>query len=86
METLLSKYLAAVDLAVIALCAIFGARAAATAFESSLLGGIPSAKHGTRPVAPAPQAVYTKEVEEILKRNIFCSICPPILPVPATPG
>lgn len=86
METLLSKYLAAVDLAVIALCAIFGARAAATAFESSLLGGIPSAKHGTRPVAAASQAVYTKDVEEILKRNIFCSICPPILAVPATPG
>jgi general secretion pathway protein C len=86
METLLGKYLGAVDLAVIALCAIFGARATATAIESSLLGGIPSAKHATRPVVSASPAVYTKQVEEILRRNIFCSTCPPILPVPTTPG
>lgn len=86
METLLGKYLGAVDLAVIALCAIFGARATATAIESSFVGGIPSAKHAARPVASASPAVYTKQVEEILRRNIFCSTCPPILPVPATPG
>jgi general secretion pathway protein C len=86
METLLSKYLGAVDLAVIALCAIFGARATATVIESSLVSGIPSAKHGARPVAAAPAPVYTKQVEEILKRNIFCSTCPPILPVAVTPG
>ncbi len=86
METLLSKYLGAVDLVVIALCAIFGARATATVIESSLLSGIPSAKHGSKPAASAAPAVYTKQVEEILKRNIFCSTCPPILPVPVTPG
>ena len=82
METPLGKYLGAVDLAVIALCAIFGARATATAIESSFVGGIPSAKHAARPVASASPAVYTKQVEEILRRNIFCSTCPPILPVP----
>jgi general secretion pathway protein C len=86
METLLSKYLGAVDLAVIALCAIFGARATATVIESSLVSGIPTAKQGSRPAVSAAPAVYTKEVEEILKRNIFCSTCPPILPVPVTPG
>jgi general secretion pathway protein C len=86
METLLSKYLGAVDLVVIALCAIFGARATATVIESSLVNGIPSAKHSSKPVAAAAPAVYTKQVEEILKRNIFCSTCPPILPVPVTPG
>jgi general secretion pathway protein C len=86
METLLSKYLGAVDLVVIALCAIFSARATATVIESSLVSGIPSAKHSARPVASASPAVYTKQVEEILKRNIFCSTCPPILPVPVTPG
>jgi len=86
METLLSKYLGAVDLAVIALCAIFGARATATVIESSLVSGIPTAKHGSKPIASAAPAVYTKQVEEILKRNIFCSTCPPILPVPVTPG
>jgi general secretion pathway protein C len=86
METLLSKYLGAVDLAVIALCAIFGARATATVIESSLVSGIPTIKHTARPVASTSPTVYTKQVEEILRRNIFCSICPPILPVPVTPG
>jgi general secretion pathway protein C len=28
---------------------------------------------------PTPAPVYTKQIEEILKRNIFCSTCPPIL-------
>jgi general secretion pathway protein C len=86
METLLSKYLGAVDLVVVALCAIFAARATATVIESSLVNGIPAAKHAAKPVAQAAPAVYTKQVEEILKRNIFCSTCPPILPVPVTPG
>ena len=36
---------------------------------------------GARVVATPPRRVYTKQVEEILKRNIFCSTCPPILPV-----
>ncbi|HZL20075.1 MAG TPA: type II secretion system protein GspC [Polyangia bacterium] len=86
METLLSKYLGVVDLIVVALCAIFAARATATVIESSLMNGIPAAKHVARPLAQAAPAVYTKQVEEILKRNIFCSTCPPILAVPVTPG
>ena len=80
METLLRKYLSVVDLAVIALCAIFAARATATAIEAGFVSGIPSAKHATRPPAAAPSTqVYSKQVEEILNRNIFCSPCPPIL-------
>ncbi|HEY4184959.1 MAG TPA: type II secretion system protein GspC [Polyangia bacterium] len=84
METLLRKYLSLVDLAVIALCAIFGARATATAIEAGFTSGIPSAKHAPRPAAaPSSATVYSKQVEEILKRNIFCSACPPILGGPA---
>ena len=80
METLLRKYLSLVDLAVIALCAIFGARATATAIESGFVSSIPSSKHAPKaPTAPASTTVYSKQVEEILKRNIFCSTCPPIL-------
>ena len=39
---------------------------------------------GPRARAPGGAAapVYTKQVEEILKRNIFCSACPPILGKP----
>jgi len=85
METLLRKYLWAIDMAVIALCAIFAARATATVVESTLVSRAPTAKRSARTVAMAPQAtVYSKQVEEILKRNIFCSTCPPILPQPTT--
>ena len=86
MEILLRKYLWAVDGLVVALCAIFMARAAstgiATALEKKLVGTGPAPKAAIRPSTPAaPAAVYSKQVEEILRRNIFCSACPPILPV-----
>jgi general secretion pathway protein C len=84
-ETLLRKYLWAVDGLVVALCAIFLARAAstgiATALEKKLVGTGPAPKAAVVRPPAAPAAVYTKQVEEILKRNIFCSACPPILPV-----
>lgn len=81
METLLRKYLSVVDLVVVAICAIFGARATATAIEAGMASNVPAVKPGAHIAAsPAPQGpVYSKEVEEILKRNIFCSTCPPIL-------
>jgi general secretion pathway protein C len=37
-------------------------------------------------VATAPQTVYTKDNEEILKRNVFCSACPPIIKPPDPTG
>ena len=46
METLLRKYLWAIDLAVIAICAIFSARATATAIETKLARGALPAKAG----------------------------------------
>ena len=57
------------------------ARATATAIEAAFVSGVPSAKHAPKPRgrADAPATVYSKQVEEILKRNIFCSTCPPIL-------
>ena len=80
METLLRKYLWAVDGLVVALCMIFLARASSTAIEKKLVISGPPAKPAARmPVATPTAPVYTKQVEEILKRNIFCSACPPIL-------
>ena len=80
METLLRRYLSAVDLIVIAICAIFGARATATAIEAAMASSVPSARPAVRSAAAQPQGpVYSKQVEDILKRNIFCSTCPPIL-------
>jgi general secretion pathway protein C len=87
METLLRKYLWAIDLAVIAICAVFSARAAATAVESKLAAVAPPPKPVPHMAAPVSQTVYNKEFEEILKRNVFCSGCPPIIKkVEATPS
>ena len=84
METLLRKYLWAIDLAVIAICAVFSARATATLIETKLARVGPPAKPPPRVAIAAPQTVYTKEYEEILKRSIFCSTCPPIVKPPET--
>ncbi|HTA19921.1 MAG TPA: type II secretion system protein GspC [Polyangia bacterium] len=86
METLLRKYLWAIDLVVIAICAVFCARASATAIESSLASMAPLPKPAPRAFAAvSQQTVYTKDFEEILKRNVFCSTCPPIIQPPVTP-
>jgi general secretion pathway protein C len=82
METLLRKYLWAIDLAVLAICAIFSARATATLIETRLARAAPATKRVARAVAPPPATYYGKQIEDILKRNIFCSTCPPILPAP----
>ena len=80
METLLRKYLWAIDLAVVALCAIFGARATATLIQTRITRMTPAIRSVARaPVASSAGTYYGKQVEEILKRNIFCSTCPPIL-------
>src|SRR5262245_15745270 len=66
---------------------IFLARATATAIEKKLVTAGPAPKAAARIAsAPAAAPVYTKQVEEILKRNIFCSACPPILGKPAEEG
>jgi len=80
-ETLLRKCLWAIDGLVVALCAIFLARATATAVERKMLSTGPAPRPAVMrgPVASATPSVYTKQIEEILNRNIFCSTCPPIL-------
>jgi general secretion pathway protein C len=87
METLLRKYLWAIDLLVIAICAVFSARATAMLIQTRITRLIPPVKSAPRAPATAPVGTYYgKEVEEILKRNIFCSTCPPILEKPKDPS
>jgi general secretion pathway protein C len=87
METLLRKYLWAIDLAVIAICAIFSARATATLIQTRITRIIPPARSTPRPPPVASSGTYYgKQVEEILNRNIFCSTCPPILAKPVDTG
>ncbi len=85
MEALLRKYLWVVDLVAIALCSIFLARAAASVVESAIV--VPPARAGAARLArtQAP-TVYTKEIDPILDRNVFCSTCPPIRKKADEPG
>jgi general secretion pathway protein C len=82
METLLRKYLWVIDLAVIAICAVFSARATATVIETKLSHNGPPPKPPARVAVAATPTVYSKQEEDILKRNVFCSTCPPILKEP----
>jgi general secretion pathway protein C len=81
-DAIVRKYLWLLDLVVVGLCAVFLGRAASSAVESKLLNLTPVLRSAPRVMRTESQTVYTKQVEEILKRNIFCSTCPPILPAP----
>ena len=80
MEALLRKFLWAVDLVVVTLCAIFLARAAASAVESSIV--IPAPRANTRIARATTPTSYAKDYQDVIKRNVFCSPCPPIVEKP----
>jgi general secretion pathway protein C len=83
METLLRKYLWAIDLLVIAVSAVFAARATGVMIETALGRSMPTVPAVRRPSTESQNVThYDKDVEAILKRNIFCSTCPPILQEP----
>jgi general secretion pathway protein C len=84
METLLRKYLWAIDLVAIALSALFAARATGVFVESLISRNtpVPRSARYLAGESGAPATYYGKQVEDILKRNVFCSTCPPILPQP----
>ena len=80
METLLRKYLWAVDLAVVALCATFLGMAASGAVESKLASAPAPARPAlAKPPKPEGKPGFNKDPKAILKRNIFCATCPPLL-------
>src|SRR5262245_6199187 len=80
MEVFLKKHFWVFNLAVIALGAGFLARATEHLLEAAYLP--PTDKPGAvarKPPAP-PTPPHGKDDTEILKRNVFCSTCPPIIP------
>lgn len=80
MEALLRKYLWILDLLAVGVCAIFLGRAASSFVESKFLASIPVPKPAPRVARADSAPTYSKEIVPILKRNMFCSTCPPILP------
>ena len=88
MDVLLKKYFWVVNLAVIAICAAFAGQAATHFLTSALLAGDDAKPTVRRAPPPPPAKMHGKESEEIVKRNVFCSGCAPVVPVAtsATPG
>ncbi len=78
MDTLLRKHLWIVDLIGIGLCAIFLGRAAASMVESKYLLTMALPKPAPRVTPPETDIYYPKAIDDVIKRNIFCSTCPPI--------
>jgi general secretion pathway protein C len=87
MEIILKKYFWVVNLLVIGICASFAGRAAGHFIEGAYLAG-DDAKSPIRRFTPPPppQKVHGKEGDFIVKRDIFCSGCAPIVPVTTGTG
>ncbi len=85
METLLRKYLWAVDLVVTAVCATFLGMAASGAVESKF-ASLPAPAKAVlpKPAKPAGKPAFDKDPTAILRRNIFCATCPPFFDDTAT--
>jgi general secretion pathway protein C len=83
-DTLLRKHLWIVDLVAIGLCAVFLGRAAASMVESKYLLTIAMPRPAPRMAHTETDVVYPKAIDDVIKRNVFCSTCPPILPVEPT--
>jgi general secretion pathway protein C len=82
MDVILKKYFWVFNLLVIALCATLAGRAAASMVVSAVLTGDGPPSHArTAPAMPPSEAPHLKDADAILKRNIFCSTCAPIVPV-----
>jgi general secretion pathway protein C len=79
-DALLRKHLWIIDLVAVGLCAVFLGRAAASAFESHVLLAQPMPRAPMRPMtSTSNETVYTKDYHDVIKRNVFCSTCPPIV-------
>src|SRR5688572_23798814 len=86
MDVLLKKYFWVVNLLVIGICAIFAGKAFAHFLVGAYLAGDDTRPAARRTTTSAPVKVHGKESETIIKRNVFCSGCAPIVPVAASEG
>jgi general secretion pathway protein C len=82
MQILVRRNMFILDLTIIGVCALFLARASAGAIEAKLPNPAPQPGCGPRPSSPV--LVPHGDVGAIVRRNLFCSSCPP--PVTADPA
>src|SRR5215213_6016289 len=83
MDSFLKKYSWVLTLLGIALCASFLGRATASVLVATVLGGDgppPLRRTSVKTLASEPE--HSKDIELILRRNIFCSTCAPLTITP----
>lgn len=78
MERLLKRYFYLVPIVVILLCGVLAAKAANHVIEAKFLLGTPAHSGPAKPKKPEPpKAPPSKDANEVLSRNMFCSTCEP---------
>lgn len=83
MDAFLKKYSWVLSLLAIAVCASFLGRAAASVMAATILSGDgPSVARRVADKVPSSEPERSKDIEYILRRNIFCSTCAPITLTP----
>jgi len=86
MDSFVKKYSWVLALLGIALCASFLGRAAASVLVATMLSGDgPASVRRASAKPPATETERSKDIEFILRRNIFCSTCAPIVLTPDQP-
>jgi general secretion pathway protein C len=78
-ETFLRKYLWMLDAAVVAACSALLALSAASLVKSRFSGLTVASRPGFRLRTSPYEPAHNKRPDAILRRNMFCSTCPPIL-------
>lgn len=82
MAVFLRKYFWLVDVLAVALCAVLGGRATAHLVEQGWLLQ-PEAPHAVGARRPlAAEKTHDKDVTVVMRRNVFCSTCPPLIDKP----
>jgi len=79
MDVLLKKYFWVVNLVVVAICGTFTGRAVSHILQGAYLAGEDPRPPRHNSVAPVAR-VHNKDIEDIVKRNVFCSGCVPEIP------
>ena len=81
MDLFFRRYFFVVTVTAVGLCSALLGRAASHFVEGAYLSGADDAKTPTarRPLATAPAKAHGKEIEDIVRRDLFCSSCTPVV-------
>ncbi|MBX3158713.1 MAG: hypothetical protein KF773_22280 [Deltaproteobacteria bacterium] len=92
MQDLIKRYFWVIGAVVVAVCAVFAAKATGAIIEAKWLGDPADKPKVDKPItAPSPQpvkTVHSKDGAQLAQRNMFCSECTPaaVAPVSTDPG